>query len=140
MAELEKFYENSFQDIVEGEITKGKIVSISDDHVVLDVGFKSDGSIPRNEFAATDELEIGGEVDIVIESVENKEGNLVLSKKRADFLKIWDRIMNAHETEEVLQGKILKRISIIQAHPSGPGAKPKIAMAILQDGPGIIIT
>ncbi|MCK5456225.1 MAG: S1 RNA-binding domain-containing protein, partial [Melioribacteraceae bacterium] len=110
MAELEKLYENSFQDIVEGEITKGKIVSISDDHVVLDVGFKSDGSIPRNEFASTDELEIGGEVDIVIESVEDREGNLVLSKKRADFLKIWDRIMSAHETEEVLQGKILKRI------------------------------
>ena len=110
MAELEKLYENSFQDIVEGEITKGKIVSISDDHIVLDVGFKSDGSIPRNEFASTDELEIGGEVDIVIESVEDREGNLVLSKKRADFLKIWDRIMSAHETEEVLQGKILKRI------------------------------
>lgn len=110
MAELEKLYENSFQDIVEGEVTKGKIVSISDDHVVLDVGFKSDGSVPRNEFAATDELEIGGEVDIVIESVEDRDGNLVLSKKRADFLKIWDRIMNAHDTEEVLQGKILKRI------------------------------
>ena len=110
MAELEKLYENSFQDIVEGEITKGRIVSISDDHVVLDVGFKSDGSIPRNEFAATDELEIGGEVDIVIESVEDEEGNLVLSKKRADFLLVWDRIMKAHDTEEVLQGKILKRI------------------------------
>jgi len=110
MAELEKLYENSFQDIVEGEITKGRIVSISDDHVVLDVGFKSDGSIPRNEFAATDELEIGGEVDIVIESVEDEDGNLVLSKKRADFLMVWDRIMKAHETEEVIQGKILKRI------------------------------
>lgn len=110
LAELEKLYENSFQDISEGEIIAGKIVSISDDHVVLDVGFKSDGSIPRNEFASTEELKIGNAVDIVIESVEDEEGNLVLSKKRADFLKVWDRIMNAHETEEVLQGKILKRI------------------------------
>jgi len=110
LTELEKLYENSFQDIVEGEITKGRIVSISDDHVVLDVGFKSDGSIPRNEFSPDDDLEIGNEVDIVIESVEDEEGNLVLSKKRADFLKIWDRIMKAYETEEVLQGKILKRI------------------------------
>ncbi|MEN8192462.1 MAG: 30S ribosomal protein S1 [Bacteroidota bacterium] len=110
LTELENLYENSFNDIVEGEIIPGRIVSISDDHVVLDVGFKSDGSIPRNEFASTEELKIGGEVDIVIESVEDEEGNLVLSKKRADFLKIWDRIMNAYETEEVLQGKILKRI------------------------------
>lgn len=110
LIELEKLYENSFQDIVEGEITKGRIVSISDDHVVLDVGFKSDGSIPKNEFSPEDDLKVGNEVDIVIESVEDEEGNLVLSKKRADFLKIWDRIMNAYETEEVLQGKILKRI------------------------------
>ena len=110
LAELEKLYENSFNDIVEGEIVQGRIVGISDDHIVLDVGFKSDGSIPKNEFASTEELEIGGTVDIVIESVEDSDGNLVLSKKRADFLKIWDRIMKAHETEEVIQGKILKRI------------------------------
>jgi small subunit ribosomal protein S1 len=110
LAEYEKLYENSFNDIVEGEIVAGRIVGISDDHIVLDVGFKSDGSIPKNEFASTEELEIGGTVDIVIESVEDSEGNLVLSKKRADFLKIWERIMKAHETEEVIQGKILKRI------------------------------
>ncbi len=110
LVELEKLYENSFTNIVEGEIVAGTIVGISDDHIVLDVGFKSDGSIPKNEFSSTEELEIGGKVDIVIESVEDSEGNLVLSKKRADFLKIWERIMNAHETEEVIQGKILKRI------------------------------
>ena len=110
LAELEKLYENSFTNIVEGEIIAGTIVGISDDHIVLDVGFKSDGSIPKNEFSSTEELEIGGKVDIVIESVEDSEGNLVLSKKRADFLKIWERIMNAFETEEVIQGKILKRI------------------------------
>lgn len=110
LAELEKLYENSFNDIVEGEIVQGTIVGISDDHIVLDVGFKSDGSIPKNEFSSAEELEIGGKVDIVIESVEDSEGNLVLSKKRADFLKIWERIMKAHETEEVIQGKILKRI------------------------------
>ena len=101
LEELEKLYENSFNDIVEGEIVAGTIVGISDDNIVLDVGFKSDGSIPKNEFSSTEELEIGGKVDIVIERVEDEDGNLVLSKKRADFLKIWDRIMKAHETEEV---------------------------------------
>ncbi|MCK5086000.1 MAG: S1 RNA-binding domain-containing protein, partial [Melioribacteraceae bacterium] len=110
LTSLESMYENSFQDIKEGEIIQGTIVGISDDNVVLDVGFKSDGTLSKNEFDSTDELKIGDSVDIVLESVEDEEGNLVLSKKRADFLKVWERIMNAHETEEIIQGKILKRI------------------------------
>ncbi len=107
---LEMLYDKSFKDIKEGEIIQGKVVGITEDNVVLDVGFKSDGSIPRNEFDPNEELKVGQEVDIVIESVEDEEGNLVLSKKRADFLKIWSRIMHAQEHDEILQGKILKRI------------------------------
>ena len=106
---LEKLYNESFKDIKEGEIIQGKIVGITDDNVVVDVGFKSDGTIPKNEFSSTEELKIGTPVDIVIESVEDEEGNLVLSKKRADFLKIWDRIIKAFENEDVIPGKILKR-------------------------------
>ncbi len=107
---LAKLYSESFRAIKEGELIKGKIVGLDADNVVLDVGFKSDGSISRNEFSATDELKLGDEVDIVIESVEDEEGNLLLSKKRADFLKIWSQIMHAFETEEIISGKILKRI------------------------------
>ena len=107
---LSKLYDESFRDIKEGEIISGKIVGINNDNIVLDVGFKSDGSIPKSEFSATEEIKIGETVDIVIESVEDEEGNLVLSKKRADFLKIWGKIVSAHDTEEILQGKILKRI------------------------------
>ncbi|MBN1300037.1 MAG: 30S ribosomal protein S1 [Melioribacteraceae bacterium] len=107
---LEKLYDQSFKDIREGEIISGKIVGINSDNVVLDVGFKSDGSISRTEFDPSEELKLGQEVEIVIESVEDEEGNLVLSKKRADFLKVWARIMGAYEKEEILKGKILKRI------------------------------
>jgi len=110
LEEMEKFYQNSFNDIKEGEIVTGRIVGISDNYINLDVGFKSDGQILKNEFSSSEELVLGGMVDIVIESVEDEDGNLILSKKRADFLKIWDRIMKAHDTEEVIQGKILKRI------------------------------
>jgi len=110
LMELEKLYSESFRDIKEGEIIKGKIVGIGEDNIVLDVGFKSDGTVPRAEFTSTEELTLGGEVDIVIESIEDEEGNLVLSKKRADFLRVWEKIMNAYETEEILTGKILKRI------------------------------
>lgn len=107
---LAKLYDQSFQDLKEGEIIKGKIVGITDDNVVLDIGFKSDGTISRNDFLPTEEVKLGLEVDVVIESTEDEDGNLVLSKKRADFLKVWAQIIDAHENETVLIGKILKRI------------------------------
>ncbi|MBK7104184.1 MAG: 30S ribosomal protein S1 [Ignavibacteriae bacterium] len=107
---LARLYDQSFQDLKEGEIIKGKIVGITDDNVVLDVGFKSDGTIPRSDFLATEEIKIGNDVDVVIESVEDEDGNLLLSKKRADFLKVWAKIIDAHENETILSGKILKRI------------------------------
>ncbi|MCU7495203.1 MAG: 30S ribosomal protein S1 [Ignavibacteria bacterium] len=110
METLAKLYSQSFKDVKEGEIIKGKIVSIQGDSIILDVGFKSEGTIPKQEFNAGDEIKIGEEVEIVIESVEDQEGNLVLSKKRADFLRIWNKILNAYETGEIIQGKILKRI------------------------------
>ena len=107
---LAKLYSESFRDVKEGELIKGKIVRIQGDFVILDVGFKSEGAISKLEFNNPDELKIGKEVEVVLESVEDQEGNLVLSKQRADFLKIWDRVLRAHETGEIIQGKIVKRI------------------------------
>ncbi len=110
LQELSKLYSESFRDIKEGEILLGTIVGISSDNVVVDVGFKSDGTISKNEFNATEEIKVGTKIDVVIESVEDEEGNLVLSKKRADFLKVWARVMDAFENEKIISGKILKRI------------------------------
>ncbi|HPN37626.1 MAG TPA: 30S ribosomal protein S1 [Melioribacteraceae bacterium] len=108
--EFEELISKSFRNIREGEIIKGTIVAIDGDNVVLEVGFKSDGLIPKSEFTATEELKIGNSVEIVIESKEDEEGNLVLSKKRADFLKMWEKVKDAFTNETVIQGKILKRI------------------------------
>ncbi len=107
---LTKMYSESIRDFKQGEIIQGKIVGIHGDNVVIDIGFKSDGSIPKSEFNATEEIKVGNEVDIVIESIEDEEGNVGLSKKRADFLKIWERVIDAHENEKIISGKILKRI------------------------------
>lgn len=106
---LAKLYSESFKDVKEGEILKGRVVRIQGDNVILDVGFKSEGSVPLNEFYG-EEVKIGQEVEIVLESVEDQEGNLVLSKARADFMRIWQRVLKAYETGEILQGKIIKRI------------------------------
>lgn len=110
LKELSELYAHSFRDIKEGEILEGTIVGVNTDNVVVDVGFKSDGTISKSEFNSTEEIKIGEKVDVVIESVEDEDGNLVLSKKRADFLKIWGRVMDSFENEKVLPGKILKRI------------------------------
>lgn len=107
---LAKLYSDSFRDVKEGEMIKGKIVRIVGDSVIVDVGFKSEGSIPKSEFYDVEEIKVGREIEVVLESVEDQEGNLVLSKQRADFLRIWEKVVGAHETGEILQGKILKRI------------------------------
>jgi len=107
---LATLYTESFRDVKEGELVKGKIVRIQGDNVIVDVGFKSEGSIPKSEFQEHESSQIGDEVEVVLESVEDRDGNLVLSKSRADFLKIWDRVLNSYETGEIINGKIIKRI------------------------------
>lgn len=109
-AALSKIYSQSFSKVKQGEIVKGKVVRILSDSIIVDVGFKSEGAIPKEEFNNLDSLKIGSEIEVVLESVEDQEGNLVLSKKRADFLRVWERVLRAHETGEILTGNILRRI------------------------------
>ena len=107
---LANLYTESFRDVKQGELVKGKLVRIQGDNVIIDVGFKSEGTILRSEFGEDAKLEVGQEVEVVLESVEDLEGNLVLSKSRADFLRIWEKVIRAHDTGEIIDGKIIKRI------------------------------
>ncbi|MBI4546755.1 MAG: 30S ribosomal protein S1 [Ignavibacteriae bacterium] len=108
--ELAKLYDKTFGTIREGQIITGKIVAIHDNNVAIDIGFKSEGLVPITEFPNIDELKPGDEVEVFLESVEDKDGQLVLSRKRADFMRTWERIAKAYETGEVLQGKITRRV------------------------------
>lgn len=109
-AALSKLYSDSFSNVKEGERVTGRIVRVNPDSIIVDVGFKSEGSIPKTEFPDGANFGIGESVEVVLETVENTEGNLVLSKKRADFLKIWERVISAHTTGEIIRGKISRRI------------------------------
>ena len=108
--ELSKLYDKTFNNIQEAQIIKGRIVAIADNSVAIDIGFKSEGLVPITEFPNIDELNPGDEVEVFLESVENKDGQLVLSRKRADFMRTWERIVKAYDTGEILQGKIARRI------------------------------
>jgi small subunit ribosomal protein S1 len=108
--QLKQLYEKTMGKISEGEIVKGRIVSINDADVCVDIGFKSEGIVSLLEFSNRDELKIGDEIEVFLESVENKDGQLVLSRKRADFMRVWERVTKAFETGEVLQGRCVRRI------------------------------
>src|SRR5688572_8226032 len=85
-------------EIKEGEIVKGTVIQIAKDHVVVDIGYKSEGTIDINEFVGTDgqiHVKAGEQVEVLLESRENENGLIVLSKEKADKLKVWDEISAA---------------------------------------------
>ncbi len=97
----------------EGEIVKGTVVSVSRDHVVVDIGGKSEGAIPIKEFqdaAGAASVNVGDVVDVYIESRENDDGLVALSKEKADKMKVWDEISNACEADELIEGTISQRV------------------------------
>ena len=102
-------YERTIQSIKEGEIVKGRILSVSKDEVIVDVGFKSEGVIPRSEFPM-EGIAPGDPVEVFLEAVEDQNGQLVLSKQKADFMRVWDRIKEAHEERHLVRGRLVRRI------------------------------
>ncbi|HLX12303.1 MAG TPA: 30S ribosomal protein S1 [Bacteroidota bacterium] len=108
--EMVLLYDQTFGKVQEGQIVKGRVVAINDNGVAVDIGFKSEGLIPLTEFPNLDQIKPGEDIEVFLESVENRDGQLVLSRKRADFMRTWERITRAYDTGEVLQGKITRRI------------------------------
>ena len=93
-----------------GKLVCGKISQVNEQEVLVDVNFKSEGVITRDEFKDTDSLEIGTEIEVFVEKLEGDDGRLVLSKQKADFVRVWDRIHEAFENNEVVRGTLTKRI------------------------------
>ncbi|MBN2012926.1 30S ribosomal protein S1 [candidate division KSB1 bacterium] len=108
--EMVKLYEGTLTDFVEGEVIVGKVLAINDKEVAIDIGFKSEGTVPIDEFPNLSELKIGDDIEVLLDNIEDKEGQLVLSKKKADFMHTWDKVVKAHENGDVMQGKCVRRI------------------------------
>ena len=101
---------STFNDISENQIISAKVIGISDNDVMVDIGFKSEGLISRSEFNNKDLPEIGSDIDIFLEKFEDTDGNITLSKYKADFIKRWDELRTFEETKEPVHGKIIKRV------------------------------
>jgi small subunit ribosomal protein S1 len=102
--------EKNFKDIKEGQLIRGKIVDITKDEVFVDLGFKSVGVIPRSELLNSETLKIGDQIDVFVEALEDSQGRVLLSRKRADFMRIWQEINRIYENQEVVPVRILRRI------------------------------
>lgn len=107
---FKRLYEETMTDFEEGQLVRGRILAINDKEVAIDIGFKSEGVVPIEEFANPAELRIGDDIEVYLDNVEDKEGQLVLSKKKADFMRVWERVLAAHARGDVLQGRCIRRI------------------------------
>jgi len=108
-AKLEDLYAGTFNSVNKGEIVQGTVVSINNKDVVLNIGFKSDGLVSLSEFRDTPDLKVGDAVDVFVESQEDANGQLVLSRKRAKTQKSWEEINEALENDTIIDGFVKSR-------------------------------
>ena len=111
-AALAALYEETFKNLEEGTITEGHVVAVTKDKVVVDIGYKSEGMIPNDQFS-TEELQnikVGDRLQVYIEECEDADGNLVLSKEKADKMKIWEELEQLFNDGKSIDGKIVARI------------------------------
>jgi len=104
--ELAEMYDKTLSTISEKEVIEGEVITLTKREVVINIGFKSDGIVSRNEFRYNPELAIGDKVEVYVESQEDKKGQLVLSHKKARALRSWDRVNEALDNDEVIKGYI----------------------------------
>ena len=109
-AELQTKYLETLSDIDEQELVTGRVIGMTDNDIILDIGFKSEGIIERSEFPEDELPQIGEQIEVFLETLENRYGNMVLSKTKADFLKCWKKIRLTFENSEIISCRILRRI------------------------------
>jgi small subunit ribosomal protein S1 len=110
VAELLSLYEETMGNLSEGEIVHGTVLSVGEKDVLVDIGFKSEGVINSSEFPDLSQIKPGDKIDVYLERMENDDGLVVLSKQRADFLRVWNRIKEAFDNQQIVQGRLMRRI------------------------------
>jgi small subunit ribosomal protein S1 len=111
-AEMASLYEQTFQNFEEGSVIEGTIVLVKKDKVIVDIGYKSEGIIPAEEFSQQElaTLSPGTRLPVYIEEREDADGNLILSKEKADKMKVWEDLERIYKEEAIVEGKVLSRI------------------------------
>jgi small subunit ribosomal protein S1 len=111
--QMSELYEESLRRVQEGEVVKGRIVSITKDFVMVDIGYKSEGQIPIAEFTSPEGIvsaEVGDQVEALLESRESEDGPLTLSKNKASRIKVWEEISYAYHNEATVEGTVVSKV------------------------------
>ena len=111
-ARFDELYSETFKNLQEGSLVDGRVVAFLPDGVVVDIGYKSEGIIPQGEFSEEElkQLTVGAPIQVFLEAREDLEGNLVLSKEKADRMKVWGDLEKLHQTGQPINGKIVSRV------------------------------
>jgi small subunit ribosomal protein S1 len=107
--QVQQAYDTSTAEFGPNKVVRGKIVDIRNDEVVVDIGYKSEGVISMGEFSDATEFDVGDEIEVLLESVDEK-GGIVLSKRKADRIRGWEHILTTHKEGDTVRGKVLKKI------------------------------
>ncbi|MBI3608609.1 MAG: 30S ribosomal protein S1 [Nitrospirae bacterium] len=112
LTEMELMYAETFKQLEEGSIVEGTVVAVQAEGVVVDIGYKSEGIVPREEFAPEElnAVKVGDRFLVYLEEREDSDGNMILSKEKADRMKIWGDLERISEKGEVIEGKVLNKI------------------------------
>ncbi|MFN4909592.1 MAG: 30S ribosomal protein S1 [Bacteroidota bacterium] len=108
--EFRSLFESKVSTLKADDMVHGTVISVTKDEILVDIGFKSLGVVPRAEFVGAELLTAGETVDVFVEKIEDGDGRLMLSRRRADFMKTWEEILKLAETQTVTQVRILRRI------------------------------
>ncbi|MBT4482215.1 MAG: 30S ribosomal protein S1 [Candidatus Latescibacteria bacterium] len=103
-------YDKTMKSFELGKITDGIILKITDDSVIVDIGFKSEGIINLSEFGSDPDIKVDDKIEVFLDDFENQDGQMVLSKQKADFMRVWDRIKDIYDSNEEVEGQMIRRI------------------------------
>jgi small subunit ribosomal protein S1 len=110
MLEMIQLYEGTLAEIKEGQIVKGEVVEVRENEILVDVGFKSEGTIPLDQFRDVEQIRVGDTYDVYLENIEDQDGLIALSKEKADFLKVWEDIKFSFDHGRIVHGVVDRRI------------------------------
>ena len=108
--EIVKYYADSVKNFTADTIIKGKILQVVGDDVLVDIGYKSEGVVPKNDFVRTEDIQAGKDIEVFLESVEDEAGVIALSKQKADKIRGWERIITSNKEGDVIEGRVVRKI------------------------------
>jgi len=109
-ASMLDMYDKTMKTFELGNIVTGSILKITEDSVIVDIGFKSEGIISIHEFGDKSEIHVDDEIEVFLDDFENQEGQMVLSKQKADFMRVWDNIKDIYDNNDEAEGRMVRRI------------------------------